>query len=72
MKNFHLKHGLKYFCLSSLYFGHTSKKWNSFSILFMLHDWHIRCSRGIFSYLPVSMNRLCDDVLNRVRASLYF
>ena len=37
----------------------------------MLHDLQIRCSRDIPSYLPVSIDRLCDEVLKRDRAILY-
>ena len=34
----------------------------------MLHDLQIRCSRG---GLPVSIDKLCDEVLKRDRATLY-
>ena len=37
----------------------------------MLHDLQIRCSRGVLSYLPVSIYKLCDEVLKRDRATLY-
>ena len=34
----------------------------------MLHDLQIRFSRGAPSYLLVSIDRLCDEVLKRDRA----
>ena len=38
----------------------------------MLHDLHIPCSLGVPSYRSVSINRLCEEVLNLVSAILYF
>ena len=51
--------------------GRRVKKWNSSSILFILHDLNSLWSRGTLSYLPVSTNKSCDDVLKRESATLY-
>ena len=57
------KYGFKYLVLNSRKCGQTSKKWYSSSIWFILHDLHILSCRGVLSYRPVSMDKLCDDVL---------
>ena len=38
----------------------------------MLHDLHVLSALGVPSYRPVSINKLCEEVRNRVSAILYF
>ena len=61
----------KYFRLSSLYRGHTNKKWYSFSITLRLQFLHFRSLRGIFSCRPFSIARLCADTRNLLNAILF-
>ena len=64
-------YGLKYLLLNSRYSRQTSKNWRSSFIWFILHVLHSRSVRGVLSFRPVSMNKLCDKVLNHKSASLY-
>ena len=68
--------------LSLLYKGHLNKKWNSSSTLPELHNWqtHLLLSNLIycpdsllsFSYLPVSMSKLCALILNLHKICLHW
>ena len=66
------KYGLKNFLLNSAKSGHTSKKWYSFSIFDILQHLQILSAPAIFSYLPRSICRSCEESLKRVNATLYF